>query len=111
MLYQNINICEICGSDKKVSFRKKYNKLLCERHVMQLNTHGKITNYSKRTREDKNEILICKDHAEICLYDRQQNITNKALVDLNDVDKCLEYRWAIKTRGYVCSRTGYKCTF
>jgi hypothetical protein len=45
------------------------------------------------TVEGQNTINIYADHAEIILENRQHDIVGKAIIDLEDIDKCKEYRW------------------
>jgi hypothetical protein len=99
--------CSICGSIKRVSLNKASGMMLCEKHSMQYKRHGKI---SKRTRFDKNEIVIVDDFAEIYLYDKNQNIVGKTKIDTDDVDKCKNYKFFLKIskggKQYVQQRIG-----
>lgn len=45
------------------------------------------------TRDGRNNIEIYADHAEIILEDPYGNVVGKAIIDIDDVDKCKEYRW------------------
>ena len=42
----------------------------------------------------RNEIIEYKDYAEIILYDKYGNEKGRALIDLDDVDRCSDYRWS-----------------
>lgn len=45
------------------------------------------------TRDGKNIIEIYIDHAEIILMDKNNNEVCRAMIDIEDVDKCKQYRW------------------
>ena len=50
----------------------------------------------------RNEIIEYDDYAEIILYDRHHNEKARAIIDLDDVDRCSNYRWSFKNdSGYV----------
>ena len=51
------------------------------------------------TRDGRNIIEIYKNHAEIILEDNQHNIICGVKIDLDDVDRCKEYRWSLSTSG------------
>lgn len=54
-----------------------------------------------------NEIIEYDDYAEIILYDRHGNEKARAIIDLDDVDKCKYYRWSYDSTGagYVKCRS------
>lgn len=66
-------------------------KGLCSKHYTQLKKYGKISKYSYKDKE--NHIKLLKDHAEIYLIDRNNDICAKALIDLEDVDKIKSIKW------------------
>jgi len=89
-----------CGCDKE-KLKTGDEKTYCEKHALQIKRHGKIL---ERTRFDPNEIVILKDWAEIILYDRHGQEIARSKIDLEDVEKCKEYKWhrkVYKTREYV----------
>lgn len=45
------------------------------------------------TRDGRNIIEIYRDHAEIILEGLQHNEVARAIIDLDDVDRCKEHRW------------------
>lgn len=50
----------------------------------------------------RNEIIEYEDYAEIILYDRYNNERARALIDLDDIDRCRDHRWSFKNdSGYV----------
>lgn len=99
--------CEICSSDKYVFFNKDMGKFLCGKHRAQIQRNGKI---STRTRKDMNEIIIDeeKNVAKVCLYDKDGNIRNYAIIDIEDVDKIKSYKWSEANTGYATTQIDYK---
>lgn len=68
----------------------------CTKHYAQIQHHGKIIN----TIYDKNEIIKHDDYAEIIVRNKQGAIKGKALIDLDDVDKCKRFKWGMYSNGY-----------
>ena len=62
---------------------------LCSKHYAQYLRHNKVL---KRTRFTENEIVIKKDHAEIAVYDINNKIKDKALIDKAHVEKIEKYK-------------------
>jgi|GEM_PF-1142191 len=93
-------ICSYCGSKERVS-KYKDGEYLCHKHYMQFYHTGVLKdNFMK----DKNKIIIHKDYAEIILYDKSHKEKARALIDLDDVDKCKIYKWGLTSNGYVISK-------
>jgi hypothetical protein len=70
---------------------------LCRKHYLQLWRYGKIL---KRTRFDKNKIILHKDYAEMLLYDQEKrHIIARTKIDLGDVEKIKEKKWFLHS-GY-----------
>ncbi len=46
-----------------------------------------------RTMKDKNEYVLYQDYAEIILYDKNKNEKARVVIDLDDIEKCKEYKW------------------
>lgn len=70
----------------------------CNKHYAQILRHGKI---SERTRFDKNEIILYDTYAEIILYNYKGEEVNRALIDIEDVEKISKYKWRVNDNGYV----------
>jgi hypothetical protein len=63
----------------------------------------------KRTRYDKNEIVIYDNYAEVILYDNSNNEKARALIGLEDIDKVKDFKWRLSITngvGYVKNATG-----
>jgi hypothetical protein len=78
-------------------FNKEYEKVVCIKHCAQLKRHGKVL---KRTRFDKNEIIINnkENHAKIKIYDINNNFKCYMIIDIEDVDLVSKYKWSSKNR-------------
>lgn len=76
----------------------------CGRHYQQMKKWGEV----RWSKGDKNEIIKYDNCAEIILYDKQLNEKARAVIDLDDVEKCKSYKWVYRNDGYVSSRTGGK---
>lgn len=93
--------CDICSkSEGRIRYSKELEKFLCNKHYSQFRKHGKIF---ERTRYDKNEVILYEDYAELVLYDKDQNETARALIDIDDIEKVTLFKWCLESDGYVCS--------
>jgi hypothetical protein len=96
-----MKICDICGkTEGKIRFTPQLEKHLCNKHYNQFRKHGKIL---KRTSRDPNEIILYYDYAEIILYNKHQEETARAIVDLEDVVRVSKIKWCLSSDGYVIS--------
>ena len=82
--------CQVEGCSNK-----HYGKGYCQKHYNQVRKYGKILT---RTRKDPNEIIIYDNYAEIVLYDNYGKEINKALIDLDDIEKVKNYKWTFDGR-------------
>lgn len=83
--------CSVEGCDNPI-FCKGY----CTKHYAQIQHHGAITT----TIFDKNEIIEHEDYAEIIVRNKQGDIKGKAIIDLDDVERCRRFRWGMYANGY-----------
>ena len=100
--------CEICGR----MWRKKLKadgKIVCTKHYKQFKSKGYFTDNSPRTKRDKNEIILEKDYAKICLYDKYYNIIDYAIIDIEDINKVKNIKWRINKNGYVMNNSHHSC--
>ena len=74
---------------------------LCEKHCKQIYKYGKITNPSSYNQNDKNEVKICESYALLFLKNKSGEVVDVSLIDLEDVDTVLRYKWMIGSHGYV----------
>lgn len=111
-----MKICEICGCNENET-QQMYGKntkhslgmVLCYKHYQQSRRSGKITNPNKQVRNQyqPNEIILCEDYAIIILYDKDGVKNGETLIDLDDVERCKDYKWTLN-RGYVSTRVNNK---
>ena len=93
--------CKVIGCNCEVTRYPK--QQLCDKHYMQMYRHGKILD---RTKNDKNEIVIYDDYAEIILYNKKQEEVARAIIDLDDIERVKDYKWYMDGRGYAfCGTT------
>ena len=100
--------CDICGcSDpkRKIFFNQEFQMTLCSKHYHQLHRYGTITDASSFSRFDNNEIEIQGDHATMMLRNAKHQITGTALIDIEDIPKCQQYKWHLTRNGYVGTQT------
>jgi hypothetical protein len=89
--------CIYCDSVTKVKPRRKFNNdLICDRHYMQLKTHGKIFEDEYKV----NKIILYDSYAEVVIYDISRNEKCRAIVDLDDVERIKNYKW-YEAKGYI----------
>jgi hypothetical protein len=84
---------------------KYYGLGYCNKHLYHIKKHGKIL---ERTIFTPNEFIIKENHAEIVLYDKKCEEVGRALIDLEDVEKCRKYKWHLSDTGYALRGTRLK---
>ena len=108
---KKIKVCEICGAtndEKQITHCAINNMYLCQKHLAQIKKYNKITDPTKRTVKDKNEIILYDDYAEIIIRNQTNEIIAKTIIDLEDVDKVSSRKWNLlpcKSGVYVYSRS------
>lgn len=70
----------------------------CDKHYRQYKKYGHILN---RTIYDSNEIVEYDDYAEIILYDKNGEETNRTLIDLDDIELVKCHKWYLGSNRYV----------
>lgn len=107
-----INKCSICGclesETSNFYHHSKYGDNLCNKHYIQLGRHGKTMN---KTLKDLNEIVICEDYAEIILYNIKNEEIARAIIDLEDVEKCEKYKWGLNHKYVTTNKTNLHSNF
>lgn len=96
--------CEVCGR----LWRKKLKadgKIVCNKHYKQYKKHGKFMDNSPRTQRDKNEIIVVGKVSYICLYNKQYEVIDKAIIDTEDIDKVKNIKWRIDCNGYAINNS------
>lgn len=88
--------CEICGitdQETRIIDSEKYG-CLCRKHYLRIYKNKNPL----RSVYDPNEFIIHESYAEIVLYDRYGFENGRAIIDVDDVDKCKRYKWHLVTR-------------
>ena len=62
----------------------------CSRHYTQLYKKGYI---QERTHYSPNEYILHEDYVEIKLYDTKNQYVKSTLIDIEDLDKVINYKW------------------
>lgn len=94
-------LCDFCSSSNHVCFSSKYNGYLCRIHYMQMYHTGEL---KILRRSGSNEYVICGEYAEIVIYDKNRLEKLRAKIDIEDVEKCKQYRWSVSRNGYIVSK-------
>ena len=97
--------CVVCGRED----RYKANGM-CNKHYDQWYKYGKVLDNNPRNQKDPNEIVIHDDYAEIILYEGKTCYeVDRALIDLDDIEKCKQYKWYLnkKREKFVTTKDGY----
>ena len=92
--------CSQCGRECKVLTRG-----MCDKHYNQFKKYRKCLDTNPRTRFDSNEIIKHEDYAEIILYDKKCNEKARAIIDLDDIAICKQYKWKENGHGYAYCTT------
>lgn len=89
--------CDICSrTEEEYKIKTINNMNLCPKHLTQYYRYGK---FLSSTIYDKNEIIVHDDAAEIILKDKYQNVVGRAIIDIEDIEKCSQYKWHIRNSG------------
>lgn len=93
--------CKCCGREDNLTRYK--DMTLCKKHYEQyINYNGIFLDENPRDKEDLNEIIVMENHAEIVLYDEfEEEIKERAIIDLEDVDLVKNVRWNKKRKCVV----------
>lgn len=90
--------CEVCGDNSNIT--KFRGVSYCKRHYLQMYRHGKILD---STIYDRNEITIDDSIAYIIIKNVKQEVKDKSIIDVEDVDKIKNYKWYISA-GYCITK-------
>lgn len=91
--------CSFCGiGEDKARIESYHGVYYCKKHYMQYSRHGKCF---ERTIRDPNDYEVSGDVAKIFMYDNHGNRTGTAIVDSEDLDRCLQYKWRIQKRRHT----------
>ena len=86
--------CDVCGvSDDDKKIRKIKGMCLCPKHITQYYRYGR---FLERTIYDKNDYEIHGNISEIIIRNKSCDEIARVIIDTEDLDKCLKYKWSIK---------------
>lgn len=88
--------CDFCHIEKARLFHK--GQFLCNKHFQQFYNYGKLKD---RTKQDLNEIVYYNNYVEIIIYDSDSKEKSRAIIDNEDVEKVINYKWHQTTGGYI----------
>ena len=114
--FKDEKFCKACNvsSNTKNLFRFE-DEYYCLKHKNQMKKHGKTLDSSPRTVFDLNEYVLYEKegYAEIILYNQDTSEAGRAIIDIEDVEKCKPYKWRLtdkstkrKTIKYVYNGSG-----
>lgn len=104
-----IKKCAICGTtaEKKI-ITTVHGIPMCSKHKAQFYRHGKIIDKTPITTQDKNQIILFDDHAEIIIRNKTNAKEYRAIIDLDDVARVSKYKWRYEFQGPI--KHGYVVT-
>src|SRR6266516_94645 len=85
LIFHLMKTCSVCP-------RIPHGRGYCSRHFWQMKKYGKIL---QRTRRDPNEIIDCRTHYEIVLYNKFYQESGRAKIDKKDLLIVQKYKWSI----------------
>ena len=88
--------CKIEGCNNEVRC-----KGMCKNHYEKERRHNEKG--ISRTVYDSNEIILFENHAEIVIYNKKCEEIDRAIIDLEDVEKVKKYKWCKTSKGYILS--------
>ena len=88
-------LCDICGKEASCSTHGMH---LCPKHQSQWYRHHR---FDDQTIYAENDYIYHEDYAEIVLRNAKAEDVGHALIDLDDVSKCKQYKWHMRKPNYV----------
>lgn len=97
--------CTECG--KKQNYYRYFNdNPYCNTHWQQMNNVG----FCYKSQYERNDIEIFENHAEIILRDKHGQERERALIDLDDVEKVKNIKWRLRVGKGNCTSYVYGFT-
>jgi hypothetical protein len=109
---KSLRKCCICGRDDNgIYISKKFNAILCSDCYKQAKNRNSLEKVGQATIFDKNEIVRYEDYAEIIIKNKNQIEIARAIIDIEDVEKCENIKWRLcstRVRGVVFNNIGFE---
>lgn len=93
--------CDVCGSNNGVKYHN--GSYYCLRHYSQIKNLGGLM---ERTIFDKNDYIINGDITTIILRNKKFEETGRTIIDTEDLDRVIKYKWRLNSWGYADSEYG-----
>lgn len=91
--------CKICKRECA-----RLNKGMCKKHHRQFIKYGKCLDNDPRTRHSPNGIIIHDEYAEILLYNNDMEIIGSTLVNWENIETVMKYKWSMDNKGYAYNK-------
>lgn len=85
---------------KRISNHKNSGMLLCDKHRMQFERFGR---FLEQSRFEPNKFEIVDDYAIVYVNNRIGEICGSFIIDLEDIEKVVKYKWFRKVDGRIVS--------
>ena len=88
--------CSACGKELvKPNLCKAFEQVFCPKHYQQMLKYGHCLDSNPRTTKDLNDFEINKEKniAKIFLYNRKSEKISEAIIDLEDLDRMIVFKW------------------
>ena len=96
-------MCDVCGSNHHVIYHN--GSYYCLRHYSQIKNLGEL---KEKTIFDRNDYVIDGDIAYIILRNSKHEETGRTIIDVDDLERLIQYKWALGTWGYAESAINKK---
>ena len=96
-------VCDVCGSDHHVIYHN--GEYFCLRHYSQIKNLGGLMD---RTVFDRNDYVIDGNVAYIILNNKEYEEVGRAIIDLDDLERLIQYKWRLNSWGYAETRIDRK---
>lgn len=96
--YKRCDYCGESGEGIKIIYSKKEQKYLCQKHYNQIRNGRSLHDYNLR---DANDYITTGDITEIILKNKFGEETGRAIIDTEDLEKVIKYKWHLTQWGYA----------
>jgi hypothetical protein len=96
--------CSVCGREEpKEKLCPSRGLLFCSKHMHQIRRLGYTTDCNPRNQKDPNEFILYDTYAEIVIYNSQSEEIGGGIIDLDDVERCKQFKWRYGPKNYIIS--------